>query len=128
MSLGEFLRGEHHKAKGSSAESDGAAWLQRQGFTIVERNVGSRFGELDIVARESETLCFIEVKARQTERFGAPAEAVTLDKQRRISRCAQYYLARKPYDGYCRFDVLAMTAEAGNWRFELFRDAFATST
>ncbi len=128
MSLGNFLTRGSQRARGSSAERDGAAWLERQGFCVLESNVSSRFGELDLVALDGATLCFIEIKARRSDRFGAPNEAVTLDKQRRLTRCARAYLARKPHHGPCRFDVLGMRAEGSEWHFDLVRDAFFATT
>ena len=127
MSLGSFLSRGSQRERGNSAERDGAAWLERQGFRVLERNVSSRFGELDVVALDGSTLCFVEIKARRSDRFGAPAEAVTLDKQRRLTRSARAYLARKPHDGPCRFDVLGMRAEGSEWRFELIKDAFSVA-
>ena len=68
-------------------------YLQAQGYTILERNFRCRrFGEIDIVASKAEVLSFIEVKTRASLRYGMPAEAVTLAKQRKIYRVAQYYL------------------------------------
>ncbi len=95
-----------------------------RGYRVVVRNESSRYGELDLVALDAQTLCFVEIKARSSDRFGTALEAVTLDKQNRVARAARAYLMRKPYDGPCRFDVLAMDAEDGGWRFELIKDAF----
>jgi putative endonuclease len=95
-----------------------------RGYRVVVRNESSRYGELDLVALDGQTLCFVEIKARSSDRFGTALEAVTLDKQNRVARAARAYLMRKPYDGPCRFDVLAMDAEDGGWRFELVKDAF----
>ena len=68
-------------------------YLQAKGYTILERNFRCRrFGEVDIVASKAGVLSFIEVKARCSSRYGKPAEAVTLTKQRKIYRVAQYYL------------------------------------
>jgi putative endonuclease len=106
------------------AEGVGVTWLESQGYRIVARNESSRYGELDVIALEGDTLCFVEIKARSSSRFGPAIEAVTFDKQRRIARAARGYLMRKPYDGPCRFDVLGMDAKEGGWRFELIRDAF----
>ena len=124
MSLGEFFSRRHQRARGLSAEEDGARWLAQQGYQILERNVSSRFGEMDLVALDGPTLCFVEIKARRSLRYGSPCEAVTLDKQRRLTRCAESYLARHPHTGPCRFDVLGLSADGTEWRFELIRNAF----
>lgn len=128
MSLTDFFSSKSQRARGGSAEEDGALWLEGQGYEILERNVSSRYGEIDVVAIESSTLCFIEIKARRSARFGAPSDAVTRDKQRRLTRCARAYLARKAHDGPCRFDVLGMRPEGQEWRFELVRNAFPAAT
>ena len=68
-------------------------YLQAKGYVITERNFRCRrFGEIDIVASKAGVLSFIEVKTRRSSRYGKPAEAVTLAKQRKIYRVAQYYL------------------------------------
>ncbi len=119
-----FGQGVSTRERGSAAEEAGARWLAANGYRVLARNVTFRFGEIDLVALDGETLCFVEIKARRSTRRGAPAEAVTPTKQRRITRCARAWLARRPHEGPCRFDVLAMLADGSAWRFELFRDAF----
>lgn len=78
---------------GEYGENAACAYLQRQGYRILARNFRyRRYGEIDIVASKAGVLSFIEVKTRYSQRYGAPAEAVTLTKQRKIYRCAEYYL------------------------------------
>ena len=124
MSVRRFLEHSAPRHRGQEAETVGVAWLERQGYEVVVRNESSRYGELDVIALEGETLCFVEIKARSNARFGPAIEAVTFDKQRRIARAARGYLMRKPYDGPFRFDVLGMDAGEDGWRFELIRNAF----
>jgi putative endonuclease len=124
VSVRRFLAHSAPRHRGQEAEAVGAAWLETRGYRIVARNESSRYGELDVIALDGETLCFVEIKARSNANFGPAIEAVTFDKQRRIARAARGYLMRKPYDGPCRFDVLGMDATEGGWRFELIRDAF----
>ena len=121
---GGFHAGGNTRERGTSAERDGARWLEAHGYTIVATNVAYRFGEIDLVAIDGGTLCFVEIKARRTTRRGTPAEAVTPAKQRRLTRCARAYLRDHPHSGPCRFDVLAMLADGDGWRVELIRDAF----
>jgi len=66
--------------------------LEAEGYEIRERNYRARSGEVDFIAEEKGILCFVEVKGRRSARFGLPAEAVTLEKQRRIFRAAQEYV------------------------------------
>ena len=92
-------------------------YLQAKGYTILERNFRCRrFGEVDIVASKAGVLSFIEVKTRCSSRYGKPVEAVTLAKQRKIYRVAQYYLqcvgliSRIPM---LSFDVIEIIIEGG---------------
>lgn len=119
-----FQDQDHSRARGRSAEDDGAQWLESQGLRLVDRNVQYRAGELDVVAMEGDTLCFVEVKARATTRFGEAVWAVTTRKQRQIAAAAMLYLATHEHDGPCRFDVLAMDGTEGGWRYTYLRDAF----
>ncbi len=124
MSLDDFLEGAHQRGRGLSAEADAARWLESHGYRVVERNVTSPFGEMDLVGIDGDTLCFVEIKARRSLKFGGPLGAVTPSKRRRLARCASAYLSRRPWDGPCRFDVLGMWVEEGAWRYELIRNAF----
>ena len=115
---------EHTHARGRAAEELASEWLAAQGYRIVGRNVTTPAGEIDLVAVEDEVLCFVEVKARASRRFGTPLAAVDGRKQRRLARAAALYLAANPTQGACRFDVLGMESGADGWRFTLVRNAF----
>ena len=78
-----------------SGEDLACAELQRRGYAIVERRYRTRFGEIDIIAKDGLTIVFVEVKARMTQDFGGAAAAMTAWKQRRIARMAVDYLARQ---------------------------------
>ena len=94
---------------GKSGEDLAVDELQRRGYAILARRYRTRHGEIDVVAREGETLVFVEVKARTTREFGEAAEAVTPRKQRRLVSMAIDYLARHRLTGRaCRFDVVAV--------------------
>ncbi|MBI3322391.1 MAG: YraN family protein [Candidatus Omnitrophica bacterium] len=104
-------------ALGRRCEEIAAGCLRRQGYRIIERNVRMRFGELDVVARDGSVLCFVEVRARSSTRFGMPEESVTPLKRRRLVRLAQGYLQRpsarlraglRGPSGPVRFDVLSL--------------------
>ena len=96
---------------GKSGEDLAVDELRRLGYAIVARRYRTRHGEIDVVAREGETLVFVEVKARTTRAFGEAAEAVTPRKQRRLVSMAVDYLARHGLTGAaCRFDVVAIDA------------------
>ena len=72
------------RAFGQAGEDRAAAWYRAHGYEVLARNWRCREGELDLVVRRGRTLVFVEVKARRTDRFGIPAEAVTPTKQRRL--------------------------------------------
>ena len=104
-------------------ERQAGAFLERQGYQVLQYNFYCRHGEIDIVAREGGYLVFVEVKYRKNGKMGDPKEAVGVCKQRRICKAAQYYLFCKGMGTgmSCRFDVVAIKGED----MELIQDAFS---
>ncbi len=94
---------------GQEAEELALAYLKKQGLKLVARNFSCRSGELDLVMRDQETLVFVEVRYRRQQRYGSSAETITREKQRKLIKAAQYFLARqqKTASPACRFDVMA---------------------
>ena len=86
------------QAFGKTGEDLAVAELERRGYAILARRYRTKHGEIDIVARDGETMVFVEVKARATAEFGTAAEAVTRRKQRRLASMAVDYLARNQID------------------------------
>jgi len=110
---------------GDAGEDLAAATLKKQGYKILERNYLTPLGEVDLIAREGQTYVFIEVKTRRQERFGAPQEAVTLAKQRKLRRLADYYLRQKRLEEVSvRFDVVGITLSPQGDQVEIIRHAF----
>ena len=110
---------------GKYGEDLACAELRRRGYAILERRYRTRFGEIDIVARDGEVTVFVEVKARNGREFGGGAAAVTAWKQRRVSQMAIDYIARhRLHDRPCRFDVVAVEMTDGEPAIEVFRGAF----
>lgn len=103
-------------------EQKAAEYLKQQGYRILQRNFYSRYGEIDIIAREGRYLVFIEVKYRTNTSHGSPQEAVSRKKQRTICKVANYYRLTHgiPEDTPCRFDVVAILEDD----IILLRDAF----
>lgn len=103
--------------------------LQRRGYAILARGYRTRFGEIDIVAQDEETIVFVEVKARRTRRCGTAAEAVSVTKQRRIAAMALDYLAWSDrLDDPCRFDVVAIDGLGGSqFAVRVIQNAFLVS-
>src|SRR5262245_29601678 len=101
------------------------AELQLRGYAIVERRYRTRFGEIDIIAKDGPTTVFVEVKARMTQEFGGAAAAMTGWKQRRIARMALDYLARRSlHDCPCRFDVVAIDFNESEPHVIVYPNAF----
>lgn len=89
-----------------------AAWYERNGYRVVDRNWRCRDGELDLVARLGALVVFCEVKTRTSDAFGLPAEAVTRAKQRRIRALAARWLQDSPSPAAeIRFDVASVMGE-----------------
>src|SRR2546423_5390193 len=97
---------------GAGGEEAVATWYREQGYEIVARNWRCRDGELDVVARRGPVLVFCEVKTRSSTAFGAPVEAVTAVKQRRLRRLAAQWMAEHGGARDVRFDVASVLAGA----------------
>ncbi len=108
---------------GSMGEELAVKLLKKRGYVIVERNFSvHNVGELDIVARDGDCICFVEVRLRSSAEFGTPAQTVTAEKRRRLVRTAQIYIENRKL-GRCpmRFDVVEVF---GNGEARLIKDAF----
>jgi len=116
------------KPLGQRGEAAAVRFLKHRGYRIVSRNERIRGGELDLVAVDRDrTIVFVEVKARNSQDTGHPAEAVDIDKQRRLTVLAVKFLKRNDLLEYpSRFDVIAVTWPQGKWfpEIEHFKDAF----
>jgi putative endonuclease len=122
--LARFRAHPDPAGRGRVGEEEAVAWLCRRGYRVVERNARTRAGEIDLVAEDGDTLCFVEIKARTTAAYGPAVAAVGRAKQRRLLRAAALWLARHPQDRPCRFDVLGLDAAGDGWEFTLLRGAF----
>jgi len=108
--------------RGAPAEDLAAAFLERQGLKVLERNYHCRFGEIDLVASTGAALVFVEVRARASEAYGGAAGSITAAKRRRIVAAARHYLARHPSSRACRFDVVLVRGR--DQQIEWLADAF----
>lgn len=99
---------------GPSGETFAVKLLEKNGYKIVTKNFRSRFGEIDIIATDHDTLVFVEVKARNSFRFGVPEEAVTISKLRKIQKTGEYFSMLHPdLPKKLRIDVVALSMENG---------------
>jgi putative endonuclease len=94
---------------GARGEYAAEKFLRRKGYVIVGRRIRSAVGELDLVAVDKGTVVFVEVKARRAQKEGHPTDAVTIQKQRRITRAALLFIKRNHLTEYpARFDVVTV--------------------
>lgn len=119
-------RRQNDRQVGAAFEERACLLLKEKGLRIVERNFRVRQGEIDIIAKEQETLVFVEVKYRKDGSRGLPEEAVDFRKQRQICRVALFYLSFRhlPLSTPCRFDVVAICGNEVRW----IPDAFSFVT
>ena len=112
-----------HQQYGQKSEELAAGYLKKQGYEILQRNYRTRLGEIDIIARDDQTIVFVEVKARRTERAGSVKASITKTKKMKITRLAQYYLKQSGgYNRKARFDVVMIKGDGES--IELIRNAF----
>jgi putative endonuclease len=111
---------------GLFGEELAAGYLGRRGYRIVERNFRTRRGEIDLIARDGDTLVFVEVKSRRTDAFGGALSSVDRRKRNRLARLAREYLQRRGWaDRPCRFDLVTIRGEDGaEPSIELLQNAF----
>lgn len=113
------------KTFGSKGEDIAADFLKGKGYKILYRNYKTPLGEADIVARNGDTIIFIEVKARSTDSFGQPFEAVNFRKQEKLKRIALYYLKHNNrIESPVRFDVISILSKDGKAEVNHIKEAF----
>ena len=119
----------NRRQRGNRYEALAAEYLVRHGYRIVERQFRTRLGEIDLIAMDGGTLCFLEVRSKTSARFGTAAASVTPQKQRRLALVASQYLQSRPRLQRlpCRFDVVALDAsdDAATPQVLLIRNAFS---
>jgi putative endonuclease len=109
------MENTNKRTTGTLGEQAAGAYLKKSGCEILFKNyrVG-RMGEIDIIVRDGDTVCFVEVKARSSDAFGRPCEAVDWRKQQRIRKVASVYLGHNNlWDEKIRFDVVEILYSKG---------------
>ncbi|MFO6423285.1 YraN family protein [Motilimonas sp. KMU-193] len=97
--------GDHYEAQASQ-------FLTAAGLKPITQNYQCRFGEIDLIMQDGDTIVFVEVRYRSTSDFGGSLASVTTSKQKRIIKTAKHYLSQKPFEVYCRFDIIAFESAA----------------
>jgi putative endonuclease len=111
---------------GDRFEQRACAELERAGLSVLARNYTTRFGELDLVMRDGDTVVFVEVRYRKHAAHGDAVASITLGKQIKLLKAAELWLADHPKlaRGNCRFDVVAYDGPPDNARFSWLQGAF----
>jgi len=112
---------------GHEGEELAAQFLIDKGFKIIKRNFRfGKVGELDIVAKDGETLVFVEVKYRKSLEYGEPETGLTANKKRQLKKIAEAYMyINEVNDTECRFDVVAiLELQKGNPEIRHYKNAF----
>ncbi len=99
---------------GLFGESRAAKFLEKSGYTVLHRNFKCPFGEIDIIAQKDDTVCFVEVKTRSSDYFGAPNQAVDKTRQKRYINSARYYFTNREINCTVRFDIIEVTKDGVN--------------
>jgi len=102
-----------HLVKGDLGERLAVDFLMKQGLTVVITNYNSRVGEIDIICRDKKELVFVEVRLRSNQNYGSAAETVSIHKQRKVTKAAQFFLLQNPSLNrlFMRFDVIGIDAQ-----------------
>lgn len=114
-------------ASGNHFEKLAEAYLVEQGFVLVDTQYQCRSGEIDLIMTDSHVLVFIEVRYRQSEHYGSPADTVDRRKQRKVIKAAKHFLqCHKKFHRFdCRFDVVAITQSSGQPNINWIKNAFS---
>jgi putative endonuclease len=117
---------DFRKVLGAKGEDLAVRYLKKKGYKVIERNYRCQWGEIDLVARQGDTLVFVEIKARSSSDFGLPQDAVGRFKQEKLVHVARAYMAehRLKDEITARFDVVAVHLTGSGPDIELIQDAF----
>ena len=101
---------------GKNGEKAALEYLEKQGYTILEKNFSCRQGEIDIIALDEDYIVFFEIKSRTSTEYGLPSEAVTEKKIKHILKAASYYLYKHHLENAnIRIDVIEVYVRKGNY-------------
>ncbi len=121
-----MLKFRNTRAKGNHGERLALDYLIQQGLTLVEQNINSRYGEIDILMRDGEEWVFVEVRFRKSQHFGGGLESVDRSKQRKLINTAEYYIQthHKTHFDSCRFDMIEISGDINTPEINWIQDAF----
>lgn len=113
-----------HNLLGNNGEMLASRYLMNEGFAILHYNWRVGHKEIDLIARERDTLVFVEVKSRRNEHYGNAYDAVTPQKARLLISAAEAYVQRFEIDLEVRFDIVTVIGSCEPYKIEHIRDAF----
>lgn len=119
------------REQGEHTENLACQFLEEKGFKLIERNFSCRFGEIDLIMQDNDSLVFVEVRYRRSNNFGSGAETITANKQSKLIKTASAYLQQhaKLNQYSARFDVVSIsgpveTSNIQNITFDWIENAF----
>lgn len=113
-----------HNIIGRQGENIAASFLQQKGYSILERNWKRGDLEIDIVAKEADTIVFVEVKTRSSDYYGKPEDAVDELRKRRLTSAANLYLNYRKLDNPYRFDIIGIILNPQQTQINHIEEAF----
>lgn len=115
----------YKKETGKIGEEKAANFLQKNGYTILERNFVSKLGEIDIIAREDNEYIFIEVKTRSSKKYGIPVEAVNRDKIKHIINVSKFYILQNNLQNkFIRYDIIEVYINKNDYLINHIKNVF----
>jgi len=112
-----------HLLRGEKSEQLACQYLLKQGLHLVDKNFRCKYGELDLIMKDSETLVIVEVRFRKSNKYGGALESISKKKQSRIITTTQYFISSNKINSQVRFDVITMSSDTDiNW----IKNAFQT--
>lgn len=116
-----------NKEIGFHGEKIAKDFLIKKGYEILDMNYRCKLGEIDLISKTNNIICFVEVKTRYFSTYGTPIESITFKKQQKIYKVAQYYCIKNKLSNlFFRFDVIeiVLTLDSNNFSINLIENAF----
>lgn len=114
----------YHNDLGKRGEEIACRYLQEKDYVILETNFRFGRGEIDVIAKQQETIVFAEVKTRSSTKYGYPEESVTESKKEKLKETAMEYLIKNELQNEIRFDVISISTVRGSVHIRHIEDAF----
>ena len=115
----------NNKTIGNLGEKIASDYLVHEGYNIMESNFRHKTGEIDLICKDGEYIVFIEVKTRNSNYYGEPAEAVDYRKRLKITRTAELYIMKKKLvNTNFRFDIVEIMLSKDTYKINLIKNAF----